>query len=672
MKRFALGVGVLLLLAAGGLAVYGVPAPPAMSSSDGARVQWSTTISLARLAARHYTDDFIRTGGWMRNGEGILVFTGITGEPGIIRAPGEEVERIPGLPDRARPLRFRPDVRDESFAYALDEGGSERRILHWYDAETDESTALTDTPARMGLCCWDPAGERLAFTSTERNGADRDLYLWQVGEQPERVYEGDGTLYPLRWSPDGRSIVLLRSHSFSSRVLHRFDVETRRLERLLPEWGDDVVLSGPHFDDDGRHLYFTSDHNREFRSIWRLELETGAVTPITGELGSDVVGFEPTPDGQRMVLLVNEDGIHRLYTMDPGTGVLDPVPGGPEHISTFDVHDTRKLVFALSFPEIDLPEIHVFDLDAGEWTQWTAGGGFASLPEGRSIRYPTFDSVDGAPRTIQAFVFPGAAVAAGPRPVLIELHGGPASQSKKVTWPPLTVLRQRGITVVAPNVRGSTGYGRTFASLDDGYLREDAVRDVGALLQWIGEQPELDGTRVAVSGASAGGYLALASLIHYPERFACGVDRVGISDIVAFLEQSGDFAIDVQRAEWGDERDPRMRAFLDSISPARRAHEIRAPLLIYQGANDSRVKAEQSRAMVERIREAGGRVWYQEAANEGHQVQDPLNTVYTSSALVDFVTACLEPARETTAGSPRTPSSMDVLPIAKFGWPLSS
>lgn len=639
-KRGALGIGAVILLAALALALWGVPAPPTISASGGERVNWRTTAGFVRLASG-FARDVTQPMGWMRDGDGVLVRSGLNFDPGILRAPGQEAEPISHVPSHAQPLRYRPGSSDGSLAYGLDEGGSERRILYWYDGSTQTTTAVTDAPAGLRVCCFDFAGERLAFSSNQRNGSDYDLYIWTVGGFPERLYEGQGLLSPAGWTPDGGALLVAATNSTTSRPLHLFDLETRRLERLLPDWGDEVVLWGMEFTSDGRYLYFTSDHEREFSGLWRYDMESGTVASLTDDLEWDIDRFEQTPDGSTIVLQVNEDGIRKLYTLDVDTGDRRPIEGAPGSIATFDIHPDRDLIVTSVVYELDLPEIHVYDLGAQVWSHWSGGGSYTSLPAVHIMRYPTFDSIDGALREIPAFLYPAAEGTSSPAPVLVDIHGGYSEQATIVSDPAASLLRERGVAVIKPNVRGSGGYGKTFTALDNGYLREDAVRDIGALLDWIDAQPELDGSRVAVTGGSYGGYMVLASMVHYSDRLACGINQFGISDPVAFLEQSTDFAPDFQRAEWGDERDPEMRAFLDSIAPIRRAHEISAPLLVYQGTNDSRVKAEQSRTVVETIRSGGGTVWYLEAANEGHGMEHPLNAIYTISAMVDFLTRCL-------------------------------
>jgi dipeptidyl aminopeptidase/acylaminoacyl peptidase len=260
----------------------------------------------------------------------------------------------------------------------------------------------------------------------------------------------------------------------------------------------------------------------------------------------------------------------------------------------------------------------------------------SAFPPARLVHFPTFDTVEGEPRELSAFLLAPSESIAPPWPVWVEIHGGPESQATPVLSPMHDLLRERGIAVVAPNVRGSSGYGKTFLTLDNGYLREDSVRDIGALLDWIAAQPDLDADRVAVYGGSYGGYMVLAAAVHYSDRLRCALEFFGISNFVAFLENTQDYRRDLRRAEYGDERDPEMRRFLESISPLNHADKIRLPLFVYGGLNDPRVPVSESRRIVETVRAGGGEVWYVEAANEGHSLAKPMNLMYVGSAAVAF------------------------------------
>jgi dipeptidyl aminopeptidase/acylaminoacyl peptidase len=226
----------------------------------------------------------------------------------------------------------------------------------------------------------------------------------------------------------------------------------------------------------------------------------------------------------------------------------------------------------------------------------------------------------------------------GPHPVLIDIHGGPESQARP-GWSSFRqyLVSELGYAVIAPNVRGSSGYGRTYLGLDDGMLREDSVRDIGALLVWIGLQGDLDRNRVVVAGGSYGGYMALASMVHYGDRLAGGIDTVGISNFVTFLTNTADYRRDLRRAEYGDERDPRMRAHLQSISPLTNAAAIRKPLLIVQGLNDPRVPASESEQMMAMVRARGGEVWYLAAKDEGHGFRKKSNSDVYRATMVAFL-----------------------------------
>jgi dipeptidyl aminopeptidase/acylaminoacyl peptidase len=236
--------------------------------------------------------------------------------------------------------------------------------------------------------------------------------------------------------------------------------------------------------------------------------------------------------------------------------------------------------------------------------------------------------VDGAPRQIPAFVYKPAA--SGDRlPVIISIHGGPEGQSRPYFssttqyW-----VNELGCAVIFPNVRGSTGYGKTWLALDNGFNREESVQDIGALLDWIATQPDLDPARVAVFGGSYGGYMVLASMTTYPDRIKCGVDVVGISNFVTFLENTQDYRRDLRRVEYGDERDPAMREFLLKISPTNNAAKIRSPLFVAQGENDPRVPASEARQIVQAVADNGIPVWTMFAKDEGHGFRKKNNRDY--------------------------------------------
>jgi dipeptidyl aminopeptidase/acylaminoacyl peptidase len=281
-------------------------------------------------------------------------------------------------------------------------------------------------------------------------------------------------------------------------------------------------------------------------------------------------------------------------------------------------------------------DVYSYDLEQQRLERWTRSetgpleAGALVAPE--LIRYPTWDRVAGHPRLLSAYVYrPRNAVHC---PVVIDIHGGPESQFRP-GWDPFIqfLVKELGYAVVAPNVRGSSGYGKSFLALDNGELREDAVRDIGSLLVWIGAQPAFDRERISVMGASYGGYMALASLVAYGERLRGGIEVVGISNFVTFLRNTSAYRRDLRRAEYGDERDAHMRGFLERISPLTNASRIKKPLLVVEGLNDPRVPASESERLVWRVRAAGGEVWYLVAKDEGHGFRKKANRdAYLESA----------------------------------------
>ena len=285
-------------------------------------------------------------------------------------------------------------------------------------------------------------------------------------------------------------------------------------------------------------------------------------------------------------------------------------------------------------------DVYVLSFADRNLVRWTYSevGGLRSdtFVEPELVRYETFDRVDGRPRTIPAFYYRPKGT--GPFPVLVSIHGGPEGQ-RSPSFSPLTqyYVNELGIAVIDPNVRGSSGYGKSYLLLDNGFKREDSVKDIGALLDWIDERPELDGERIAVIGGSYGGYMVLSSMTHYNDRIRAAIEIVGISNFVTFLENTKDYRRDLRRAEYGDERDPDMREFLNRISPATNAVRITKPLFVAQGLNDPRVPASESEQMVEAIRENGGNVWYLLAKDEGHGFRKKVNRDYYNFAVVMFL-----------------------------------
>jgi len=283
-------------------------------------------------------------------------------------------------------------------------------------------------------------------------------------------------------------------------------------------------------------------------------------------------------------------------------------------------------------------DVYTLDVASGSVDRWTTSelGGLNaekfSQPE--LVSWKSFDG-----REITGFLYrPDASRFPSKRPVSIEIHGGPEGQARPDFLGPWNyLLNELGVAILLPNIRGSSGYGKTYLQLDNGFLREGSYKDIGALLDWIRTRPELDADRIVVGGGSYGGHMTLAVAYLYSDRIRCAVDVVGPSNLVTFLEHTSGYRRDLRRVEYGDERDPKMRAFLEKIAPANNAEKIRKPLFVIQGANDPRVPLSESEQMVARIRQVGTPVWYLMAKDEGHGFAKKANRDYQFYATVEFM-----------------------------------
>jgi dipeptidyl aminopeptidase/acylaminoacyl peptidase len=570
---------------------------------------------------------------WTMDGRGMSVGTRFADVVQIHRIdmPGGARRQLTFYDEPAAGLSRRPS--SEHVLFSMDEGGSEFYQLWLLDPGTGEARRLTDGSSRNGGAEWSEDGMRLAWTSTRRNGRSNDVWVMSVDDTSSArivVEAPDGASWSAgAWTPDESGLVIGHYISATDSRLYLLDLESRELRSLAGGADEPASWTGidPEFTPEGDALFVVTDALDGIRRLGRLDLESGDYEPLSADIDWDVEAFAIDAARRRAAFVVNEGGIGRLYLMDPESGEHAPVPSIPTGlIGGLEFSpDGRRLGLTLNTPKTP-SDTFVLELgeaatEAGPLVRWTfseVGGldtqAFVS-PE--LIHYPTFDSVAGDPREIPAFVYRPAGP--GPHPVIVYIHGGPESQYRPSFSSTFQMwIAKLGAAVIAPNVRGSSGYGREYVSLDNGRLREDSVRDIGALLDWIAAQPDLDANRVSVYGGSYGGYMVLASLVHYGDRLRAGVDYVGISNFVTFLENTEDYRRDLRRPEYGDERDPEMRVFLESISPTSRVDEITSALFVVQGANDPRVPASESEQIAREVRANGQRVWTMTAANEGH------------------------------------------------------
>lgn len=580
--------------------------------------------------------------GWLEDGS-LIVTTRFaeTNQAHRVRTPLGMREQLTFYREPINAVGTAPAPGADGFVFGKDVGGSEFWQLFWYDLASREVTMLTDGKRSQNTTpLWSHDGGRMAWASTARNGTDYDLWVRDMATGEARIVLKEGGLWtPMDFSPDGKRLLVLRYVSINESYPGELDLATGKLE-LFPVDGGKAAFNAFRYAPDGRSVYYVSDEEREFLTLRHHDPAGGAPTLVSGDVPWDVSDLAIADDGRHLAYVANEDGISKLRVLSlPGHREI-PLPELPIGVIGGLGFSPDGQRLALTLNSATSPsDVYVVELATAKlvrWTQSEVGGLDASNFRAPTlVRYPTFDTVDGQPRTIPAFYY--RPEGDGPFPVVVNIHGGPESQALPVFNPTIQfMLEELKVAVLVPNVRGSAGYGKSYLQLDNGLLREDSVKDIGALLDWIGQQPELDASRVGVSGGSYGGYMVLASLVHFNDRIRAGIDVVGISDFGTFLANTESYRRDLRRAEYGDERIPEMKAFHDRIAPLNNAGKITSPLFVAQGYNDPRVPWTEAEQIVKAVRGNGGDVWYLLFKDEGHGFRKKANSDYFGAASVLF------------------------------------
>ncbi len=565
-----------------------------------------------------------RLTGWHPQRREMLISTRFADTPQLhlVAMPGGARRQMTFRKEPVSGGSFRPKTGD-CIVFSQDTGGGEFYQLYRFDVVDGRVTLLTDGKSRNSGPRWTRSGRQFAYTSTRRTGKDTDIYAMDPNDpKSDRLVlrrEGGGWSVS-DWSEDETRLLLTEYVSANESSVHLLDLATGDVKPLTPQGAEKAVHEGAKFARDGHSFFVASDRGSEFAQLVRIDLTNGERQVLTKDVPWDVEDFALSPDGKTMALLTNEDGAGVLRLIDAASGREQPRPKLPLGAASGLVwHENGKdLGFTLDAARSSRDAFSL-DVTTGTVTRWTeseTGGLDASkFAEPALSKFPSFDG-----REISAFVYrPDAKKFPGRRPVIINIHGGPEGQSRPdFLGRSNYYLDELGCVLVFPNVRGSAGYGKTYLTLDNGRKREDSVRDIGSLLDWIGKQPDLDAARVAVMGGSYGGYMVLACLTHFSDRLRCGIDVVGISNFVTFLQNTQDYRRDLRRVEYGDERDPAMAEFLARISPLNNVAKITRPLFVVQGKNDPRVPMTEAEQMVKALRDRGGACWYLMATDEGH------------------------------------------------------
>jgi dipeptidyl aminopeptidase/acylaminoacyl peptidase len=545
---------------------------------------------------------------------------------------------------------FKPKTA-EYMVFQQDSGGGEFYQLYRIDPHSPAPTLLTDGKSRNEMGPWSKPGDLLAYTSTKRNGRDSDIYAMNPADPASArmlLQVNGGGWSALDWSPDDTKLLLLHYVSINESYLYLLDAKSGTPQMLTPKLGNGqkVSYANAKFSKDGNQIYFTSDLNSEFMRLTRADLGPvglGTLVALSAHINWDITDYDLSSDGKTIAMVSNEDGVSVLRFLDTKTGKekLKPQLPAAGVITGLKWHEKEPEV-AFSFSSAQSPS-DVYSVSTkgkreGKVERWTESetGGLDAL-KFVSPEMVKLNSPDGVPVSAFAY-YPEANRFPGKRAALILIHGGPESQSLPTFQGRYNYLiNELGIALIVPNVRGSAGYGKTYLTLDNATKREDSVNDIGTVIRWIQRNGRLDGDRIAVMGGSYGGYMTLASMVNFSDQLRCGIDIVGISNFITFLENTQEYRRDLRRAEYGDERVPEIREYLEKIAPAKNVAKIKRPMLIVQGKNDPRVPLSESEQMVSALRDAKVETWYLMAKDEGHGFRKKRNIDYQFYATIEFL-----------------------------------
>jgi dipeptidyl aminopeptidase/acylaminoacyl peptidase len=586
----------------------------------------------------------------------IVTRFGDTNQVHQLAMPGGARTQLTFFPDRVEGASFEP-VKGDYFIFSKGSGGNEFNQNYRNDFATGDITLLTDGKSRNSEPVWNNKGDRVAYTSTRRNGTDTDIYV-ESPDDPKTdrmLAEVKGGGWQIDdWSPDDKQLLVREEISINESYLWLFNLETgerRELTSRPAEGAENVSYARAHFAKDGKGIFVTTDRNSEFLRLAYIDVAAGNHTYLLPNTKWDADDWDLSDDGKRIAFTSNENGVSTLHVVDVAIRSGTMTASAPRE-PAFNVTLKSVVIAGLRWHRHSNTDTLAFNVasarspsDVYSWdtrkntiARWTESetGGIppSQFVEPELVRWKSFDG-----REISGFLYiPDAKKFAGPRPVIVNIHGGPEAQFRPVFLARNNYfINELGCAMIFPNVRGSAGYGKNFLKLDNGFKREDAYKDISALLDWIGTRKDLDASRVMVTGGSYGGHMTLAVACNYADRIRCALDVVGISNLKTFLEHTESYRRDLRRAEYGDERDPKMAEFMERIAPLNNAQKITKPLLVVAGANDPRVPKSEGDQIVETLKKQGTPVWHLVAKDEGHGFAKKKNADFQFYATVQFI-----------------------------------
>lgn len=631
MRHFACATILTLLPSLAVAQEASIPVPPAIKLEGIPAIPQSVADGLARYAQYRQAQLIA----WHPAKRQVLITTtfGEVPQLHLVDGPGRSRSQLTWLPRPgvARMLyaAFDP-AHPNTLVFQRDPAGGEARSLYRYDMTTGAISLVVDSKSRFGAV-WAPQGKWIAYDSSERNGKDRDLYVVQPSDPStkRRVAEVEGPWSPQDWSPDGSTLLALEVVSNFETYIWRVDIKTGEKRAVTPRAAEKVAWFDIRYSADGRSVYASNDSGDKPR-VWRCDLASGKWTPVTSE--ADAVdtttgvgstrssSYELSPDGSMMAVLIDRGSTNELRVLDLGTLKARPLPALPAGVVSQLRWRPGSREIGFSLGSIRSPgDVYSIDTSLGTLSRWTFSevtfNAEAALPPPEVVQVK---SADGVP--VSAILYRPAARFTGPRPVMVQLHGGPDLRDRvRFQGRSNYFLNELGVALLFPNVRGSAGFGRAFEQLDNGKGRDGAIKDVGAMLDWIATRPDLDKGRVVLAGPSYGGWLALESGIVYNARIRGIIAGAAMTDLVTFLQQTDPGRQENRRKEYGDERDPEMQKYLQSISPMTRAADLKTATFILHPSKDSRVPVAQAQELVAALRKNNATVWYAEFADANHE-----------------------------------------------------
>ena len=581
-------------------------------------------------------------------GDQIAFLTNISGTAQVwmVNAQGGWPHQMTFFPDRVDFISWSPDGSGLIFAKSI--GGDENAQLYWLAPDGSQIRLLTSEPkVRHNFGGWSHNGKQISYASNQRNRDFFDIYVMDVATgNSQLVHQQDGANAPVAWSVDGRRLVVSHVNEQLSldNDLYLVDIATKTATHLTPHEGA-AEFSDVRFMPDGQSLLFTTNHKGEFQSLAQMELASRRVE-ILDDAQWDVAAIEVSDNGGMLAYTLNRDGFSELYVRRLNTdgkplitnlgskGLPVKLPGKGVLSGLSFSRDGHKLALVFDGARFNA-DVWIYDLQARTLKQVThssrAGIFQSSFVEPELIRYKTFDG-----RMIPAWYYrPRNTPANGPLPVIVQVHGGPEGQALPAFNAVDQYFLSRGYAILGPNVRGSTGYGKTYTHLDDVQQREDSVKDLASAVDWLKSSGGADPKRIAVMGGSYGGYMVLAAVTLYPEIWSAAVELFGIANFETNLTRTAGYRRKLREREYGTlEKD---LEFLRSISPIYKVDRIRAPLFVLQGKNDPRVPYTESEQIVKALRDRSRPVEYILFEDEGHGFVKLNNRLFMYPQIVAFL-----------------------------------